>query len=164
MDERREDWRHGVDENLASLNTGQRVNDRLIEDFDLAVSRIDNILRGNPEEETSGLIGRMEKTETDVAQLKSIVIMDASGKKGLQHEVAILSSGERTASDRWKFATAVVVACISLIGLLITNWDRIQIYINRRTQDKVNQMIENTSRPKSHHRRYVIHEEPLDDN
>lgn len=153
MNDRRDDWERGVDENLASLNTGQRVNDRILEDLDKNYAALDHVLRGDAEKDTDGLIAQVHEIQTKLARVNAILFVDSTGKKGLQHEVESLLSGERTASERWKFATAVVVAFLSLVGLLITNWGRISGFLEAQDKDPVDQAIESA---KHRHIKHII--------
>lgn len=162
MDERRDDWHHGVDENLASLNTGQRVNDRAIKILEVSLRSTDKLLRGDPEKDTAGLIARLHDIETQLAKMNAVIFVDSTGKRGLVHEVEALSTGERTAEQRWKFATAIVVAILSLLGLLITNWDRISAYLGHAKLDPLDQAIESARHPKPKHRHYIIKDEPTE--
>lgn len=159
MDERRDDWRGGVDENLASLNTGQRVNDRILEDLELKVSALDALIHGT---ESTGLIGRLEDVESHTAELRSIVIMDASGTKGLQHDVRELKEGREDRRLNMSNVTKIIVAMIAS-GLITHFWADIQAFVFRQetSTDAVTRMIIKANKPK--HRRYVIHEEPIDD-
>lgn len=130
MDERRDDWQRGVDENLASLNAGQRVFDREMARAWKAIMENDRALRGDTENETDGLIARLHHQETEINLLRAVLLNDAAGGKGLAGRVAALETGERTSDNRWKFATAVVVAIISLGGLIFTNWGRIDAFFS----------------------------------
>ena len=161
MDERRDDWRQGVDENLASLNTGQRVNDRLIEDLELKVSAIEALLHGT---DTTGLIGRVEDIENIAAELRSVVIMDASGNRGLQHDVRELKEGRTDRRLNLSNITKIIVAMIAS-GLITHFWADIQgfFYKPESSTDVVTRMIIKASQKPKKHRRYVIHEEPIED-
>jgi len=161
--DRRDDWAHGVDENLASLNIGQRVTDRLLEDIELQLADLDKVIRGDTELETSGHVGRIHNLETQVAELRAVVIMDASGNRGLQHDVEELKTGERHSEYRWKFFTSVVVAIISLLGLLITNWSKLEKYLNKRSVDPLESAISKAVHPKAKHRHYTIREDSSDE-
>jgi hypothetical protein len=147
-DERRDDWRHDVDESLVALNAAQRVTDRLLEDLDANYAALDRLLRGDPEKDTDGVIAKIHLLETQLARLNAVIFMDSTGKKGLQHEVEILSSGERTQGERWKFATAVIVAIITSAALVITNWDHIAAYFNQKDTDPVDVAIEKSKHPR----------------
>ena len=163
MDERRDDWRRGVDENLASLNTGQRVTDRLLEDLDANYAALDRLLRGDAEKDTDGVIGRLHHLETQIAQLNSVIFMDAAGKHGLQHTVEKLLSGERTSDNRWKFATAVLIALIPVLGAVLLNWGRISAYFERTQKPApLEQAIEHAKHPKGR-KRYIIREIPAEE-
>lgn len=163
MDERRDDWHRGVDENLASLNAAQRVWDREVNLIHKQLAEIDALLRGDPDRDTDGAIARLHQLENGINLLKAVVLGDAAGGRGLLGRVQIIERGERTSDNRWKFATAVVVAGLSLVGLLITNWDRIEAFIQKQHKpDPVEQMIEKAKHPKARRRHVVIREEPAE--
>ncbi len=157
MDERRDDWRHGVDENLASLNSGQRVWEHDQQLLGKALSDIDALLRGSTEEDTDGMVARVHNLENDVALMKAILLTDKAGNKGIVSRVEDLESGERTSDNRWKFATAVVVAILSLAGLVATNWQRIDTFMTGSDFPSVPRPV-----PHRRHRRVVIHEIPAE--
>ena len=161
--ERRDDWRNSVDEHLVSLTTAQKVTDTQLEEIELTLDVLDKVIRGDTERETSGLIGRIETMERQIAELRSLVIMDSTGKQGLMHDVQLLLAGERTSEHRWKYFTSVTVAIISLLGLLITNWDRIQAWMHQPITDPVDIAIDRAAHPKPKHRHYTIKETPSDE-
>lgn len=161
MDERRDDWRHGVDENLASLNAGQRVWDRDIRQIRKSLSDIDALLRGDPAEDTDGVMARVHALETDIRLLRAAVLDDAAGNMGLQGRVSKLEGGEKSSENRWKFATAVVVAILSLLGLLLTNWDRLAAFLEPHGKvDPLERAIESAKHPKNRYHHYTVHVEP----
>lgn len=163
MDERREDWRQGVDENLASLNAGQRVWEREVNLIHKSLSEIDTLLRGDPERDTDGAIARLHQLENSLNLLRAVILRDAAGGKGLIGRVESLESGERGADNRWKFATAVAIAILSLFGLLLTNWDRLEGFLNRhRKADSLERIIENAKHPKTRHRHIIIRSDSTD--
>jgi hypothetical protein len=158
MDERRDAWQRGVDENLASLNTGQRVNDRLLEDLDANYSALDRLLRGDAEKETDGVIGRLHQIETQVAQLYSVIFMDKAGSHGLQHDVKELKEGRKDKRLKWGYITQVIVALV-MSGLIGHFWQDIAAFVNRKSVDPVERMIQRAKHPKPRHR-HVVREEP----
>lgn len=159
--ERRDDWRKGVDENLASLNAGQRVWEREIVNLFRMLGEADKLLRGDPEKDTDGLVARLHNIENSVALLKAVVQKDAAGGKGLIGRVEALESGERTSEHKWKFATAIVVAIVSFVGLLITNWGKMSAYLNKKSTDPVSQKIERAKHPRVRHvKERIVFEDP----
>lgn len=157
--DRRDDWRHGVDENLASLNAGQRVWDRENDLFRKEVGELRHLLLGDAQKETDGFMARLHQTENQINLFKAILLKDATGGKGLVGRVEVLESGERTSDNRWKFATAIVVAALSLSGLLATNWDRIGVFFSKKSDDPVDKMIERAKHPRGRHRHVVVSQE-----
>lgn len=162
IDERRDDWRHGVDENLASLNAGQRVWERENHLIRKLLTEQDHLLRGDAEKETDGLIARMHHLENEINLLKAVVLKDKAGNNGLAGRVELLETRERTSGHRWQFVTALVVAVLSLIGVIVTSWPQIWATLNRKRTDPLGQMIEKVKNPKPRYHRVVIREEPED--
>lgn len=148
MDDRRDDWRRGVDENLASLNAGQRIWEREFGSIRKLSAEIDKLLRGDPDRDTDGIIARLHQQENAINMLKALVLKDTAGNIGLIARVEALESGERTSGNRWQFATAVTVAVISLLGLLMTNWERLEAILSRESKDPVTQMINRAKHPR----------------
>src|SRR5690348_9804635 len=159
MDERRDDWHRGVDENLASLNAGQRVWEREVNQIHKALAEIDALLRGDSGRDTDGAIARLHQLENELNLLKAVVLKDKAGNKGLIGRVEALESGERGADNRWKFATAVVVATLSLVGLLVTNWDHLETFLNKSRKPSHAQAGQKPKHQKAKPRRVVVHEE-----
>src|SRR5689334_6220954 len=111
MDERRDDWRRGVDENLASLNAGQRVWERELAIIRKLLAETDNLLRGDAEKDTDGAIARLHQAETAINLLKAVLLKDAAGGKGLMGRVEDLENADKR-SERW------LKVWIAFIGLL----------------------------------------------
>lgn len=148
MDERRDDWQREVDENLASLNAGQRVWERDLTLLRKVMGDIDRLLRGDPEKDTEGVIARIHDIERQLSKLNAVLFVDSTGKKGLIHDVYELRGEEKRVVERWKFATAITVAIIGFLGLFISNWDKIIKAAGvGRPPDKLERMINNAKRP-----------------
>lgn len=145
MDDRRDDWVRGVDENLASLNAGQRVWDRDLGIVRKQMADIDALLRGDPEKDTDGLMARLHALENSLNLLRAVVLKDHAGGQGLIGRVEALEGGEKISDRRWGFATAVTVAIISTIGFLITQWPKISAFLYKA--DPVEQAIERAKHP-----------------
>jgi hypothetical protein len=128
MDERRDDWRHGVDENLASLNSGQRSQDDKLKALDESQKDTDALIHG---ETDSGLIGRIEDAEAHVARLMAVVFQDASGTKGLHHDIQMVLEGREDRRLGWGNITKIVVALI-MAGLVGRFYSDIWAFVDHR--------------------------------
>lgn len=154
---RKEDkeWREKVDHEQVTLITGHQVLNARVDEIEETLTELDEVLRGDRQQKIGGILARMHDLENQLARLNAVIFVDSTGKKGLQHEVQILQSGERTMEYRWKFWTSIVVAVISLLGLLVTNWDKILGYlIHSKKSDPVEQMLNRAKRSK--HRTTII--------
>lgn len=139
----------------------ERLWEREIGGIHKTLSEIDALLRGDPERDTDGAIARLHQLENSLNLLKAVILRDAAGGRGLIGRVEALESGERGADNRWKFATAVVVAILSLFGLLLTNWERLEAFLNKqRKLDPLERMIQNAKHPKAKRRHIVIRNDP----
>ena len=147
MDDRRDDWRRGVDENLASLNASQRVWDRELEAIHKIVAEFDSILRGNTENETDGMISRLHHQETQILYLKAIIQADRAGGKGLVTRVYELERGDQKAERRLKVWLAIISLVSVAIGALIANSDRLAAYL-KRPAAPLEQAIEAAKHPR----------------
>lgn len=150
MDDRRGDWAHGVDENLAALNSGQRSQDEKLKHLEEGQEDLDNTLHGDTD---SGLIGRIEDLETEVARLNAVIFQDASGKKGLHHDILMVLEGREDRRLGWGNITKIVVALI-MAGL-----------VGRFYGDLVKAVMPKPKPPverKRPHRRVIIREIPPD--
>lgn len=135
--DRRGDWERGVDENLAMLNTAQRVGDKQLEDLELEVSGLDRIIRGDLEDGKIGMGAQVDALETLVNSLRAefraltvIVTGDHADGDGLEQRIVRM---ENRREDRnrnrdyfWHFVTATVSGTLVLAGLLVLNWERVE--------------------------------------
>lgn len=158
--DRRDDWRHGVDENLASLNAGQRVWERELTTIRNLLSDIDKLLRGDPKKDTDGLVSRLHHQENEVNLLKAILLKDASGSKGLVGRVEVLESGERRSEGHLKLWIAIVGLLSALLVAAVSNIDRIETFLNKKPKDPLERMIDSAKHPRPRYHHYVIHENP----
>lgn len=145
--DRRGDWAHGVDENLASLNAGQRVWERDIGTIRKLLSDIDHLLRGDIDRHTSGLVGRIESMEHDLSKINAVLFVDASGSKGIVHDVRELKGGREDRRMGWGNITKIVVALI-MAGLLGRFYGDAVKAMSKKSDDPLAKMIDRAKRPK----------------
>ncbi len=162
--ERRDDWHRGVDENLASLNAGQRVWEREIGLIRKTLAEVDSILRGDAERDTDGAIARLHQLENSVNLLKAILLKDAAGSKGVVGRVEDLEGHERR-SDRWLKVWIAVIGLISaLLVAVASNLGRIEAYLRKTPDDPLEHMFDNVKHPKARHRHVILRQEPETEN
>lgn len=146
-DDRREDWHRGVDENLASLNAGQRIWEREQKSLRKLLTDTEGLLRGDIGKETDGLIARLHKLENEINLLKAIVIKDQAGNGGLVEQVRLLKEAREDRRSGWGNVTKILVAMITS-GALGLFWHDIQAYLMRKSNEPLEQLIEKAKRPK----------------
>lgn len=148
-------WRNGVDENLASLNAGQRVLEDAVRSLERIVTGMDSLLRGDIEKDTDGIIARLHDIETTTRQIRAVLFVDSTGKKGLIHDVQDLQGRREDKRARWVNISAVLVALLTsgLIGhfwsLIETVWQHTKEPIHQTKKVKVRRshLEENGTQP-----------------
>ncbi len=123
-------WREKIDERILILTTSLNgINDQ-IDEIQERLKDIDDILRGDAKQDIGGLMQRLHLVETKVSSISAAIFADMHGRGGLVNDVADLKEGRldlrEEASNKWKFWTAVVVACITTTGFLIKMWPDIR--------------------------------------
>lgn len=146
-----EDWHEQVENHL--------LRD-LVEDLQERVKELDNILRG--EKGDAGLISEYERHDEIITKLYAVVIQDSTGKKGLLHDIDYLmgrrSDQEKNRQLRWQFWTAIIVAIISSLTMILTNWDKLKGMMPVDHPDAIHQAMERVKHPRK--KIYRIHYVP----
>lgn len=157
--ERRQDWEHGVDQNLAALNAGQRVWERENEAIYKLIGEFDRLMRGDPDKVSDGLIGKLQDIQKDVNLLTAVVLKDGAGNKGLQSRVQILEDGQEDRRLGWSNITKIAVALI-MAGLVGRFYGDVWQAFNKKPTDPISQMIDRAKHPQSRYRHYTIRNTP----
>lgn len=131
------------------------LNDRFRDDIDdLAgkVEELDELLHGERSRSDSGLVGQVNKMETDLNSLLRVMYPDHTGRGGFLHEfneVKRQVHGKEVNSEyRWKFWTAIIMALISSATLLFQSWPNIEATWNKKPTSPVGKMIYNAKHPR----------------
>ena len=154
--DRRDDWRHGVDENLASLNAGQRVWEHDLKAIRRDIAAIDRLLRGDTDKETDGLISRLHHQEVEINRLRAVLDPDKAGNKGVVGRLENLENEEKQTIERWKFWVAFVGLLGAILVALITNLDKIEGFLKSQKIDILEAKINNAKNPRPIHRHYTV--------
>lgn len=112
-------------ERIVDLTTAQKVTNDHLDQIDETVDALDRTIRGDYENNRSGLVARLETLEHEVAMHKAVLFTDATGKKGLIDTVDALVSGKMDAVERRKNSVSIIIAIITSTALVLTNLDRI---------------------------------------
>jgi hypothetical protein len=165
MDDRRDDWRHGVDQNLASLNAGQRIWEREMVIIRKLLGEFDKLMRGDPDKDTDGMIARLHRYENTVDMLQGVILKDRAGnKKDVISRLEILEEQEHHYDRRLKVSVAIIGLISAISVAVITNWDHIAAYIGVGAKpNKLERIIDKAKHPKNKYRHYVITPEPVDE-
>ena len=91
-----------------SLTTAQRTTDDQLDDLELKYEAFDKVLRGDPEEDTDGLIARMHNLENAVQELRA-------------ERVKFKVADETTKGIKWQVWGAIVVAILGMLGGILPN-------------------------------------------
>lgn len=150
-EDRRGDWEKGVDENLASLNAGRRIQDRDLSLLRKDVDKHDVVLRGDPQSDTDGMAARLHNQETEINLLKAVVLKDRAGGHGLVDRIEALEKRERDSDRRLKVWIAVIGLLSAVLVAAASNVDRIERFLNKKDNDPVSKAIERAKRPPRKH-------------
>lgn len=156
-------WRESVDHQLVTLITGHQVLDRRIDDLQDTLEELDRAVRGDPGQDRAGLMERLHEQEAKITRLWAVIFMDAAGERGMYEQWKKLQRREARVELHWKFLTAVVVAVISTVGLLMSEWPKIKELWPKPKPDKLETMIQNAKRPKDRYHHYTIKQIPGED-
>lgn len=113
---------------LISLTTAQKVTNDHLDQIDETIDALDRTVRGDYENNRSGIVARLEILEHDSNLHKAVLFKDATGKKGLVDTVDGLVSGRMDAVERRQNRRAIIIAIITSSALVLTNLDRIGIF------------------------------------
>ncbi len=167
-------WRESVEARLVNLVSAQKSTDDQLDEQDLEIVGLKETVNGDPKDRDGGLIGQVNTLETSLNSIQRVLQPDAAGNAGLVaqfREVKQKVLGkEKEQEYRWNFLNSatvaiasILVALISIAGLLITNWDKVSEFLNRKGKtDPVEQMIENARHPKPR-RRHIVRVKPVPD-
>ncbi len=142
-EERRDDWRHGVDENLVLLNSAQRSTDKELDELDLLAQKHERIILGDPENNKIGISAQTDSLETlvnelraEIRSLRATLYGDHTGHPGLEGRVDTLedkrSAKERREGWAWDSFTKITVELLLVIAMLLLNWERIEDLIKSK--------------------------------
>lgn len=149
-------WRERVDDRLASLTTGEQVQNDRLDDLDEEIEAIKGILDGDPhDKDDSGVVGDLKSLTTRVNSIWALMGKDSLGDGGIIATVKDLKARadqERINQEyRWKFWLALVGLISAVVVALVTNLDKIQAFLNKKSNDPIDQMIDKAKNPKGRH-------------
>lgn len=159
---RDEEWCAKVDHEQTTLMLGYQSILQELSQARTLITELDAVLRGDPTEDREGISEQLHQIQKDLALLKAVVFKDATGRGGLLDDVRAIKEGRE---DRriWNGSlTKIIVAAITS-GFLAHFWGEIRAYINKKTNDPLDEMIDAAKHPKPVHRHYTIKKEPDDD-
>lgn len=138
-DDRRDDWRNGVDKKLVDLTSAQRSTDDELDDLDLRYNTLDKIIRGDPENDHIGHDERLRAVETGLRELRA-------------EKIKFKVADTTVQGFKWQFWGLILAAVIPSI-IAIFKWDHIHAWLEKKDTDPVDRTITRDSQPKrrSHH-------------
>ena len=144
MDERRDDWKNSVDKKLVDLTSAQRSTDDELDDLGLKYDALDRIIRGDPENDRSGLHERLHLVENGLQELRA-------------EKVKLKVADTAVQGFKWQAVGLVLAATITALGAYL-NRDRIKAWADRQPKDPIEQREEEIEHPT--HRRHHPHPTP----
>lgn len=138
-------WRERVDYEQITIKTAHQVLSDSLEEIQDKLEDIDDLLRGDPVNQTEGILEQLHGMRIELSRLNSTIFMDSTGKRGVAHDVDVLmgrrSLREQSLQFKWQFWTAITVATISAGALVLTQWKEIKevlpiIHLTKSSQIK----------------------------
>lgn len=159
-------WRERTDERMVGFTSSETVQNDRLDEIDDELATIREIFDGKQEDrDDNGLKGDVRELTRSYNELRALMAPDHLGHGGIINRLKAVEEKvgirARQTDNFWKFWTAIGVALISLIGLLLTNWDKVQRYINAKSNDPLDQIIEKAKHPKGRRvHRTVVRTDP----
>ena len=136
MDERRDDWKNGVDKKLVDLTSAQRSTDDELDDLGLKYGSLDRILRGDPENDISGFQERLHNVENGLQELRAEKVKFKVADTAIQ-------------GFKWNFWTVFLSAIIPSLIALAFQWRSISGYLEKQeAKDPLERSIERAKHKK----------------
>lgn len=156
-------WRGRTDERLASLTSGETVQNDRLDGMEEQLRDLDLVLRGNPEKDTGGIVEHLHEVQTGLNALRALMAPDALGGGGILNRLKALEKKEareeRQSEYHWKFWIAIVGFVSATTIAVITNLDRIEALLRRQTKPPAQQTVNRAKRRKQQRPPVVIREE-----
>ncbi len=143
MDERRDDWKKGVDENLAMLNSAQRSIDNEIDELDLITQKHERVILGDAEKHEIGISAQVDQQEillnelrAELRTIRATLHGDHAGNPGVEQRVDKLEDKKKWKERRegwaWDSFTKIAVELLLVVAMLLLNWERIEDLIKSK--------------------------------
>lgn len=149
-------WRERVDERLASLTTGEQVQNDRLDDLDEEIQGLKSILEGDPhDKDDNGVLGDLKALLTKTNAIWALMSPDSLGHGGMIARINALENQDETRKEntgyRWKFYIALLAAGFSFAGAVVSNLDKINAFLNKKSTDPIDQMIDKAKNPRGRH-------------
>lgn len=133
-DDRRDDWHNSVDERLVNLTSAQKSADVDLDKLRNDWEEIDLILRGDPTNNTEGLIESVNSLLKEINKFNRIFDKDYLGHGGLVSFITFVYERERERYEekresrgyKWGFWGVILSAVIGAAALLLTNKEQLE--------------------------------------
>ncbi len=149
-EERRDDWRNGVDKKLVDLTSAQRSTDDELDDLDLKYDVLDKIMRGDPENDHIGFDERLRTIETGLRELRA-------------EKVKFKVADTAVQGFKWQFWQFILAALIAAVGSYVLR-PVIEAKLRQKETDPIaaaEDRVENP--PKRRHRHGALRPKPIPD-
>lgn len=145
--DRRGDWEAEVDDRLVNLTSAQRSTDKELDDLDLKYEAIDKVIRGDPEQDTDGIIARIHNLENAIQELRA---------ERVKFKVADVAS----TGLKWQAWAVIIAAILGLLGGILPNLTKIKETFRPSKEAKYQpdeRLRKEIEADKRRHRRHTTH-------
>jgi len=160
-------WRELTDERIKNLTTDMTVVQDQQEYLEGKLSELLKLIRGGADSRDQGINGDIQEAQKSIRRMEALLLPAYGQEEGIiprrlnTVEKHLGISVKRT-ELHWKFITAVAVAAISTLGLLLREWPDLRDQLFNSKPDKLEQMLEKAKKPRRRHRVIAVPKESVE--
>jgi hypothetical protein len=123
-------WRDSVQSRIVSLTDSEVTQNDRLDEIDGEIHALREMLDGKvSDRDDNGIKGDLHELARGLSELRMLMAPDHLGQGGVIARLKALERQagieEKTIENRWKFLTALAVAIVSAVALVLTNLDRL---------------------------------------
>lgn len=149
-------WRERTEERVVGLTSSESVQNDRLDEIDEELQEIHAILDGKSDDKNdNGLKGELHDLSRSYNELRALMMPDHLGSGGVINRLKALEQKtgleEKKSEQFWTFSRAVVVAILTLLGVMLANLDKIGTFLHSKPKDPLGEMVYSAKHPKGRH-------------
>lgn len=154
-------WRERTEERIVGLTSSESVQNDRLDEIDEELIKVHEILDGKSDDrDDNGIKGDLKDLSRSYNELRALMAPDHLGHGGIINRLKALERNagleEKKIDNRWKLIIAVAVGVLGLLSSLIMSWDKVSTFLNKKSSDPLEQMIERAKNPRGRHLRKTV--------